>query len=106
MTRKHYLWALLGGFIGSGVVIALLASGKKQQLEGYVEQVKRLASSGGFAQDALQQQLLQMKQEISSDANSYADVVAKQAAEDYMGATFGLTPARMTKIARLASRIA
>lgn len=91
---------LLGSFVGGGIVLGVLLYRKQKELTVRGEFLRQqLESEDGQALIALQ--LEQMK----TDLATHAEAVATRAADDHIGAVYGLPPARIQAIQQLATRL-
>jgi len=81
---------LLGAGVGGGLVLGYMLWRTKKELDQKAR-LFRLQLESEEGQAIVTQQMTQMR----ADLGTFAERVANKAADDHIGTTYGLTPARM-----------
>jgi hypothetical protein len=96
-----WAWALLGGAIGSGVVLAVVLPPKLAQLNQRGQALQQQVQAG---QGVTATQIAAMRARLQTFAQTSANTIARASGDAYLMQGYGLNQDRMQRLQALAAR--
>lgn len=99
-------WVIVGGVVGAGFIVGLLAWRKAQQWQERAQQTRLALQARGTALElALTSSGAKLSDELAAEGRHLAESAARAEAERVIGIEYGITPTRLAAISRLAQRL-
>lgn len=93
---------LVGGLVGAGVVVGILAYRKQRELSARAVSLRDAVAQQG---QALEAYLLSKGAGIEPELAAMSDAAAQRAAEYHLATSYGITPDFVALVQRAAARI-
>lgn len=101
----RWRWALLGGFLGAGLVIGLLAWDRAKAWELRAATVRQSLQTGGSGlQTTLMLRGDQLRTDLTNEGRRLAENAARAEADRTLATTYGITQDRIQRINALWTR--